>query len=86
MMGLTPRQRDLLAYLREREMCPSFDEMRRALRLNSNSSVQRLIEALEERGFIRRLPNRARAIEVLKPLPPVIIKGQPFRFIPMGEG
>src|SRR5206468_5408214 len=45
---------------------PSFDEMREALDLKSKSGVHRLISALEERGFIRRLPNRARALEVLK--------------------
>jgi repressor LexA len=45
---------------------PSFDEMREALELKSKSGVHRLISALEERGFIRRLPNRARALEVLK--------------------
>jgi repressor LexA len=48
---------------------PSFDEMSVALGLNSKSAVHRLVSALEERGFIRRIPNRARAIEVLKSLP-----------------
>ena len=47
-------------------MPPSFDEMKDALDLRSKSGIHRLITALEERGFIRRLPNRARAIEVIK--------------------
>ena len=50
----------------DRACQPSFDEMREALDLKSKSGVHRLISALEERGFIRRLPNRARALEVLK--------------------
>src|SRR5438045_7534392 len=45
---------------------PSFDEMKEALRLKSKSGIHRLITALEERGFLRRLPHRARALEVLK--------------------
>jgi repressor LexA len=52
--------------LKESGISPSFDEMREALELKSKSGVHRLISALEERGFIRRLPNRARALEVLK--------------------
>jgi repressor LexA len=52
--------------LNESGISPSFDEMREALDLKSKSGVHRLISALEERGFIRRLPNRARALEVLK--------------------
>jgi repressor LexA len=52
--------------LKESGISPSFDEMREALDLKSKSGVHRLISALEERGFIRRLPNRARALEVLK--------------------
>lgn len=78
--GLTDRARELLAYLRERETCPSFEEMRQALRLASKSSVLSLARQLEERGHIRRLANRARAIEVL-PQDPVVINGHPFRFI-----
>jgi SOS-response transcriptional repressor LexA len=66
MLGLTPRQRELLAYISERELCPSFDEMRRALGYASKEGVGRILRALEERGYIRRLPNRARAIEVLQ--------------------
>ncbi|HET9810945.1 MAG TPA: transcriptional repressor LexA [Sphingomicrobium sp.] len=67
---LTAKQRDLLLFIRERlgetGVSPSFDEMREALSLKSKSGVHRLISALEERGFIRRLPNRARALEVMK--------------------
>jgi repressor LexA len=67
---LTAKQRELLLFidkrLNENGISPSFDEMREALDLKSKSGVHRLISALEERGFIRRLPNRARALEVLK--------------------
>ena len=67
---LTAKQRELLFFiderLKENGISPSFDEMREALDLKSKSGVHRLISALEERGFIRRLPNRARALEVLK--------------------
>ena len=67
---LTKKQYDLLMYIHERlkeaGVPPSFDEMKDALDLRSKSGIHRLITALEERGFIRRLPNRARAIEVLK--------------------
>src|SRR6476659_5368441 len=67
---LTVKQRELLQYIHERVsetgVSPSFDEMREALELKSKSGVHRLISALEERNFIRRLPNRARALEVLR--------------------
>ena len=67
---LTAKQRELLLFIDERlkdgGISPSFDEMRAALDLKSKSGVHRLISALEERGFIRRLPNRARALEVVK--------------------
>jgi len=67
---LTSKQRDLLMFIHRRlgesGISPSFDEMREALDLKSKSGVHRLISALEERGFIRRLPNRARALEVVK--------------------
>ena len=67
---LTAKQRELLLFiyrrLHENGISPSFDEMREALDLKSKSGVHRLISALEERGFIRRLPNRARALEVVK--------------------
>jgi repressor LexA len=67
---LTRKQSELLTYIRERltesGVSPSFEEMKDALALKSKSGVHRLISALEERGFIRRLPNRARALEVVK--------------------
>jgi repressor LexA len=67
---LTAKQRELLLFIDARlkagGISPSFDEMREALDLKSKSGVHRLISALEERGFIRRLPNRARALEVVK--------------------
>ena len=67
---LTAKQHELLMFINERlgrtGVSPSFDEMREALDLKSKSGVHRLISALEERSFIRRLPNRARALEVLK--------------------
>ena len=67
---LTRKQHELLMFINERLMeagiPPSFDEMKDALDLKSKSGIHRLITALEERGFIRRLPNRARALEVLK--------------------
>ncbi len=67
---LTQKQKDLLLYIHDRMqdggVPPSFDEMKDALDLKSKSGIHRLIMALVERGFIRRLPNRARAIEVIK--------------------
>ncbi len=67
---LTSKQHELLrlihARLEESGVSPSFEEMKDALGLKSKSGVHRLINALEERGFIRRLANRARALEVLK--------------------
>ena len=67
---LTRKQQELLLFIHERMkesgVPPSFDEMKDALDLASKSGIHRLITALEERGFIRRLPNRARAIEVIK--------------------
>src|ERR1700677_2550178 len=67
---LTRKQYELLRFISERlkesGVPPSFDEMKDALDLRSKSGIHRLITALEERVFIRRLPNRARAIEVIK--------------------
>jgi len=67
---LTAKQHELLLFiqtrLEESGISPSFEEMKEALDLKSKSGVHRLISALEERGFLRRLPNRARALEVLK--------------------
>ena len=67
---LTKKQRELLMFierrLRDNGVSPSFDEMKEALELRSKSGIHRLITGLEERGFIRRLPHRARALEVLR--------------------
>jgi repressor LexA len=67
---LTVKQKELLmlihARLQETGVPPSFDEMKEALDLKSKSGIHRLITALEERGFIRRLPHRARALEIIK--------------------
>lgn len=67
---LTAKQHELIRFiqarLEETGISPSFEEMKEALDLKSKSGVHRLISALEERGFIRRLPNRARALEVLR--------------------
>src|SRR6476620_9503051 len=67
---LTRKQHQLICFiedkLAETGISPSFEEMKEALALKSKSGVHRLISALEERGFIRRLPNRARALEVLR--------------------
>ena len=93
---LTRKQLDLLQFIqqrmRESGVPPSFDEMKDALDLKSKSGIHRLITALEERGFLRRLPNRARAIEVIR-LPesmsaanaaprPVAAPGEVRRFTP----
>jgi repressor LexA len=75
---LTRKQHELLLFIHERlketGIPPSFDEMKEALDLASKSGIHRLITALEERGFIRRLPNRARALEVTR-LPDSIAPG-----------
>ena len=67
---LTRKQHDLICFINDRleasGVSPSFEEMKEALDLKSKSGVHRLISALEERKFIRRLPNRARALEVLR--------------------
>jgi repressor LexA len=67
---LTRKQHELLMFIHERiketGVSPSFDEMKNALDLASKSGIHRLITALEERGFLRRLPHRARALEVVK--------------------
>jgi repressor LexA len=87
---LTKKQYQLLVFidrrLKDSGISPSFDEMKEALALRSKSSIHRLITALEERGFLRRLPHRARALEVLR-LPDNVIpavrrerrtQGEPF--------
>ena len=81
---LTRKQHELLMFIHERiretGVSPSFDEMKAALDLASKSGIHRLITALEERGFIRRLAHRARAIEIVKL--PDSIGGKPAGFSP----
>ena len=93
---LTRKQHELLMFIHERiketGVSPSFDEMKEALDLASKSGIHRLITALEERGFLRRLPHRARALEVVKlpqqataaappkgraPFKPQVVEGRP---------
>ena len=77
---LTRKQLELLQFIQQRTqesgVPPSFDEMKDALDLKSKSGIHRLITALEERGFLRRLPNRARALEVLR-VPELAARAQP---------
>lgn len=92
---LTSKQRELLLFINDRlgesGVSPSFDEMREALSLKSKSGVHRLISALEERGFIRRLPNRARALEVVKlpesaaPAPGNVVQLRPAAAAPAND-
>jgi len=78
---LTRKQHELICFISDRlnetGVSPSFEEMKEALDLKSKSGVHRLISALEERGFIRRLPNRARALEVMRM--PERIGAQPIK-------
>lgn len=84
---LTRKQQELLAFVHARLQSdgvpPSFDEMKEALDLKSKSGIHRLITALEERGFIRRLPHRARAIEIIR-LPEAMERGFAPRVIAGG--
>lgn len=70
MIGLTRRQRDLLdfigAYMATENVAPSFEEMKEGIGLKSKSGIHRLLAGLEERGFVARIPDRARALEVLE--------------------
>ena len=67
---LTEKQKELLDYItltnKKRGICPSYEEMKNRLNLKSKSGIHRIISALEERGFIRKLANKARAIEVIE--------------------
>ncbi len=78
---LTKKQHELLLFihghLRANGVSPSFDEMKDALALKSKSGIHRLITGLEERGFIRRLPHRARAVEVLRLPNDIAATGKP---------
>ncbi len=82
---LTAKQQELLIFIQRRleegGVSPSFDEMKDALDLKSKSGIHRLISALEERGFIRRLPNRARALEVIR-LPEGVGRSAPVSPLP----
>ncbi len=89
---LTKKQLDLLKFIHKRVQAegvsPSFDEMKEALDLRSKSGIHRLITALEERGFLRRLAHRARAIEIIKlpdsmegGFPPTVIEGSSRRSV-----
>ena len=83
---LTRKQHELLLYINRRladsGVSPSFEEMKEALGLKSKSGIHRLISGLEERGFIRRLPHRARALEVIKLPEETAAKGRPTKFSP----
>ena len=84
---LTKKQRELLLFINQRltatGVSPSFDEMKDALNLRSKSGIHRLVSGLEERGFIRRLPHRARALEVVKlPEESAVAVGERGRFSP----
>jgi repressor LexA len=90
---LTKKQRELLLFINDRiketGVSPSFDEMKEALDLASKSGIHRLITALEERGFLRRLAHRARALEVLKLPESAVPQGSgraPFRPSVVSEG
>src|SRR5689334_3040035 len=85
---LTKKQHELLMFINQRltatGVAPSFDEMKDALHLRSKSGIHRLISGLEERGFIRRLPHRARALEVVK-LPEESAASVPVTLSPEAE-
>lgn len=90
MIGLTPRQADALRFIAGFQklfgFSPSFDEIGVGLGLGSKHSVARLVSGLEERGFIRKLKNRDRAIEVLAPITvPRAPDGEPLFFVPVRE-
>lgn len=79
MIGLTPRQRELMIYIQTREVPPTFDEMRKAVGVRHKSSIFHLLSALEERGYIRRHKARIRAIKVLRRIEPK------YRFLTLSE-
>ena len=86
---LTKKQKDLLILIDNRISAvgvpPSYDEMKDALGLASKSGIHRLITALEERGFVRRLPNKARALEVIK-MPEGLQKDEPLAPVAANDG
>ena len=71
-LPLTERQLELLRFIESREMTPTFEEMAEAVGLKSKSGTHRLVLALEQRGFIRRIRGAARGIEVIRPSSPGI--------------
>lgn len=83
-ISLTTRQRDLLLFIQgyqsQHGYSPSYLEMLAAMGLVGKAAIFRLLSGLEERGFIRRIPRRARAIEILRPAA-IQIKGRRYRFI-----
>ena len=85
---LTKKQRELLLFIHERlkndGIPPSYEEMKLALGLHSKSGIHRLVNALEERGFLKRLPNRARAIEILR-LPETLRKPEETSNVVSGQ-
>lgn len=87
---LTKKQKELLLFIHQRlsegGVSPSFDEMKDALRLKSKSGIHRLITGLEERGFIRRLPHRARALEVMRLPEGAAVGGGPADLPPAADG
>ena len=87
MMNPTPRQLDLLRFIKghlaARGYAPSFVEMAKGIGCTSNSTVARLMDGLEERGLVRRMPAQARSIEVLSDIPiPRAPDGAPLRCVP----
>lgn len=91
-IGLTARQLETLRYIDAYQQAsggisPSVVEIRNRLDLNSTSGVVRLIEALEERGHIRRMRHRARAIEIVEPqpVPTPSLNGEPLMFVPISH-
>ncbi|MGL4573563.1 MAG: LexA family protein, partial [Burkholderiaceae bacterium] len=88
MIGLTPRQRECFECIEEfmqrtGGVAPSYEQLRSGLGWKANSSVGRILKGLEERGYIRRIPNRARAIEVIRPVAQPTINGEPLMWIPV---
>lgn len=87
----TARQMGLLRFIRGFQIAkggisPTLEEMAAGIGLNAKSGISRLLDGLEERGHIRRLPNRTRAVEVLTPIPvPACPDGHPLYFIPFDQ-
>lgn len=89
MISLTPRQQDALRFIigfqEAKGFCPSFEEIAAGLGLSARSQVSRHLDDIEERGAIRRLPQRTRSIEVIEQLPiPRAPDGAPLQFVRIG--